>query len=238
MKTFRTVLVTELRLATRNVDMIVFGIIFPVIVLLVTGWVSDPEDMNANFAGIVCFGICAAGLMMLPLTIADYRHRKVLKRFRVTPTSPATLLGSSALAACGFVAVSAVATYLVARFVFDVTISGGPGRFVIAFLFVQAAIFGVGTLVGGVASNAKVANALAAGLYFPMILLSGVAVPFEVFPRPVQLAAQILPATQGVALLKGVVLGEPWTGMLIPAAILAVLGAVTYTVAVLRFRWE
>jgi ABC-2 type transport system permease protein len=237
-KAFRTILTTELRLATRNVDMILFGVIFPIAVLLVTGWMSRPEDMRGHFAGIICFGACAASLMMLPLTIADYRHRKVLKRFRVTPASPSALLGSVAFVACCYVAVSSLLVYLIARFGFGVTIAGGPLRFVLAFLFVLMSLFGLGSVVGSLAPNAKVANALASLLYFPMILLSGVAVPFEMFPRAVRTIAQILPATQGVALLKKVVAGNPWSDMVIPLVILAVVGAVTYGMALSRFRWE
>lgn len=237
-KAWRTVAGTELLLATRNVDMLLFGIAFPVGVLLVTGWTSPREDMSRHLAGIICFGICAAGLMMLPLTISDYRHRKVLKRFRVTPVSPALLLGASALTSCVYVVVSALIIGGVARAAYGVVLAGGAVRFALAFVFVQAAVFGLGALVGSVSPDARVAGALASSLYFPMILLSGVSVPFEVFPAPVRAAAQVLPMTQGVALLKDAVAGAPWSHSVVPAGVLLGVGVAAYGVAICRFRWE
>lgn len=86
--------------------------------------------------------------------------------------------------------------------------------------------------------NAKVAGALASALYFPMILLSGVSVPFEVFPAPVQAVAQVLPMTQGVALLKGAVAGMPWSHSAVPAGILLGVAVTAYGMAISRFRWD
>ena len=48
--------------------------------------------MEQSFGAVIAIGIGATGLMGLPLALADYRHKKVLKRFVVTPVSPAVLL--------------------------------------------------------------------------------------------------------------------------------------------------
>lgn len=238
LKAFPTVLKTELKLATRNPDMILFGIVFPIGVMLLLGFISSPEAIRLDFGGVVAFGICAAGLMGLPLTLSDYRHRKVLKRFRVTPASPALLLGAQAVVQCAYVAFSALAIFLIARFAFGVRIEGGAGRFIGSFILVQASIFGIGTLVGSVSPNAKVANAVASILYFPMIFLSGATVPFEIFPRGLQAFAQILPVTQGIKLLKGAVLGSPMDGLAAPIIVLSAIAIATYSIAIARFKWE
>jgi ABC-2 type transport system permease protein len=237
-KAFGTVLKTELRLATRNPDMILFGIVFPIGVMLLLGFVSSPEAVRLDFGGVACFGICAAGLMGLPLTMSDYRHRKVLKRFRVTPASPALLLGAQVMVQCAYVGVSATAVFLVARYAFGVRIEGGALRFVASFLLVQASIFGIGALVGSVSPNAKVANAIASALYFPMVFLSGATVPFELFPRWLRIAAEVLPLTQGIKLMKGAVLGTPLAGLAAPIAVLSLVALASYSIAVARFKWE
>jgi ABC-2 type transport system permease protein len=127
LKRCAVVLKTELKIATRNPDMILFGIVMPVGVMLLLGFISKPEAIARDFGGVVCFGLCASGLMGLPLTLSDYRHRKVLKRFRVTPASPGLLLAAQAVVQCAYVAVSAGAVFLIARFAFGVRIEGGPG---------------------------------------------------------------------------------------------------------------
>ena len=48
--------------------------------------------MQQSFGAFVAVGICATGLMGLPLTIADYRDKKILKRFKATPVDPGLLL--------------------------------------------------------------------------------------------------------------------------------------------------
>jgi ABC-2 type transport system permease protein len=238
LKTFGTVLKIELKLATRNPDMILFGIVFPIGVMLLLGCISSPEAIRLDFGGVVAFGICAAGLMGLPLTISDYRHRKVLKRFRVTPTSPGLLLGAQAAVQCAYVGVSATAIFLIARFAFGVRIEGGAGRFVASFLLVQSSIFGIGALVGSLSPNMKVANAVASFLYFPAIFLSGATIPFEILPRGVRMVAEVLPITQGIKLLKGAVLGSSLDGLAVPIAVLSVIALATYSIAIARFRWD
>ncbi len=156
----------------------------------------------------------------------------------MTPASPALLLGAQILVQCAYVAVSAGAVALIAVAGFGVRIEGGAGRFAASFLLVQASIFGLGALVGAVSPNAKVSNALASALYFPMILLSVATIPFEIFPKPLQAAAQVLPVTQGIRLLKGAITGSPPGELVLPAAVLSVLALAAYSIAIARFKWE
>jgi ABC-2 type transport system permease protein len=238
LRSFGTILKTELKLAARNPDMILFGIVFPIGVMALLGFVRSPEAVRLDFGGVVAFGICAAGLMGLPLTLADYRHRKVLKRFRVTPANPGLLLGAQAVVQFAYVAISALAVFLIARFAFGVRIEGGAGRFILSFLLVELAIFGIGLLIGSLSPNMKVANAVASLAYFPTIFLSGATIPYEIFPRGLKIAADILPVTQGIKLLKGAVLGTPPSGLVTPIIILSAITIATYSIAVAKFRWD
>ncbi len=237
MRGFSTTLKTDLKLALRNPDMILFGIIFPIAIMLLIGLVSKPESAALSFGGVAAFGICAAGLMGLPLTIADYRHRKVLKRIRATPASPAALLFSQALVQCCYVLVSFGAVLLIATLVFGVRIAD-PGLFAAYFALTTASAFGIGFLVAGLSPNMKVANAVASLLYFPMIMLSGASIPFEIFPSPLQAATQVLPMTQGIALLKAAVVGQSSAPVLVPIAVLSVIAVASYSVAIRFFKWQ
>ena len=232
MKAFFAILKVELKLATRNPDMILFGIAFPIAIMLLLGFISKPEAIRLDFGGVIAFGICASGLTGFP------RHRKVFKRLRATPASPALLLGAQAVVQCVYVSVSALAIFLIARFAFGVNVAGGAARFIASFLLVQFSIFGIGLLVGSLSPNMKVANAVTSLLYFPMIFLSGATIPFEILPRGVQVAAEIFPMTQGIKLLKGAVLGSPMDGLAAPIAILCVLAIVSYGISIKFFRWD
>ena len=92
--------------------------------------------------------------------------------------------------------------------------------------------------VGGISPNPKIAGVAASILYFPMLILSGATLPYEVMPAALQKIADILPLTQGIKLLKAATLGLPVEGSILCVIILIVLAAVCTAVTLKFFRWE
>lgn len=101
MRLFSTLLKNELKLNIRNMNMVIFAVIMPLIVLVILGVIYGirpaAEDvsytfMEQSFGALCTISVCAGGLMGLPLVVSDYRERKILKRFKVTPVSPVKLL--------------------------------------------------------------------------------------------------------------------------------------------------
>lgn len=101
MKAYKTILKTELKLSLRGMDMLIFAVIMPIVVLIVLGIIygNKPAFEGANytfieqsFGALASISICAGGVMGLPLVISDYRNKQILKRFKVTPISPVTIL--------------------------------------------------------------------------------------------------------------------------------------------------
>lgn len=238
MKAFGTLFKTEAKLALRGADMLLFGILFPIGVMLLIGFISSPRAIQLGFGGIAAIGICAAGLMGIPLTFASYRYEKILKRFKVTPVRPLMLFLAVSLVQTLFALVSGIGVFLVARLVFSVEILGPWYRYILTFLFVLFSIFSLGYLIAALAPNVKTANAICTVVYFPMLFLSGATVPFEIMPRGLKVFSEIFPLTQGIMLLKGAVLGESIAADIPRFLVLAGVAAVSYTLAVIFFRWE
>jgi ABC-2 type transport system permease protein len=101
MRAFNTLLKTELKLSLRGIDMLIFAIFMPMIVLVIIGVIfgNKPAFIGANysfleqsFGAISTIAICAGGVMGLPIVVSDYRNRKILKRYKVTPISPVLIL--------------------------------------------------------------------------------------------------------------------------------------------------
>lgn len=95
MKSFATLFKNELKLNIRNMNMVIFAVIMPLIVLVILGFLygTKPAADGVTYTfieqsiGALCsISMCAGGLMGLPLVIAEYRERKILKRFRRNPT--------------------------------------------------------------------------------------------------------------------------------------------------------
>ena len=101
MRSFRTLLKNELKLNIRNMNMVIFAIILPLVVLVILGFIYGTKPaaegvaysfMDQSLGALCSISICAGGLMGLPLVVSEYRERKILKRFKVTPISPVLLL--------------------------------------------------------------------------------------------------------------------------------------------------
>ena len=231
MKAFSTLFRVEFRLSLRDMNMPIFAVIMPVVVMLVVGMMfgDQPAYEGASYTfvaqsvgAVSAIGICAGGAMGLPLVVSNYRHRKILKRYFVTPVSVHTILAVQ------------VAIYTV----YALISAGSWPAFVGSYVLVLAAMLALGMMVGGLAPNEKVAGVLASLLYFPMLLLSGTTLPYEMMPTAVQRGADLLPLTQGVKLLKATSLGLPVDQAVVPVAIMAVWAAVCTVIAVRFFKWE
>lgn len=247
MKVFRTLFITELKISIRHIDAIFFGILFPVGIALLLGGIfgSKPAYEGASytllqqsFGAYATVGICATGLMGLPLVLADYRHKKILKRYKVTPVSPAMLLVIQVMISFLIAVVSAILTSLVSVVVFGYTMPGSLPKFVLSFLLLAVTIYSLGMLISSLAPNIKVANLACTLLYFPMLFLSGATVPFEIMPKVLQNISSIFPMTQGIKLLKNTSLGLSSGDMHIQIIIMAVVSVICIALSIKFFKWD
>lgn len=247
MKTFRTLLKTELRLSLRGMDMLIFALCLPLVVLVILGILYGKRPafegagysfLDQSFGALSSIAVCAGGVMGLPLVVSEYRHRKILKRFRVTPVNPAMLLSVQTAVYALYAAASLLLLYITAAVFFGYRMDGSFFAFLSSYLLVMLSLFSLGMLVGGVAPNPKIAGVLASVLYFPMLIFSGATLPYEAMPAALQRIADILSLTQGIKLLKTASLGLPMDDVLLPLVWMAVLSLICIAVTVKVFRWE
>ena len=244
MKRFLTLLGIELKLALRSPDMVLFAILMPVIVLIVVrlvfgpGGGGEPGMIDATIGAFLAIGICAVGLMGLPLGLAENRNRKVLKRLQVTPVHPGLLLSVQMIAQSIVSIVSALVVAATAIVAFGVRLDGSALAIVGAYLLVMISIFAIGLVIASTARDVKRAGIIASIVYFPMLLFSGTTVPFPVFPEAVQRAAAILPLRHGIELLNAAALGAPVADVLPRVGLLAAIAVVGIVISVRTFRWD
>lgn len=186
MRSFGTLLKNELKLNIRNMNMVIFAVILPLVVLVILGFIygTKPAAEGASYTfleqsvGALCtISICASGLMGLPLVVSEYRERKILKRFQVTPVSPAKLLAVEFTIYVFYCAVSLVTLLLASMLFWRVTIPGSLPAFLGSWLLTMVSTLSIGLMVGGIARNAKSASVIACLLYFPMLIFSGATLP-------------------------------------------------------------
>lgn len=218
MKAFKTVFKTELKLSLRGMDMFIFAICMPIVVLVVIGIIYGNKPafegasftfLEQSFGAIATIAICAGGLMGLPLVVSDYRGKNILKRFKVTPIKPSVILMVQVTIYALYSLVSLLTLFLFAKLFFRFNMQGNILIFILGWLFVMVSLFSIGIMVGGIAKNSKTAGILASILYFPMLIFSGTTLPYEIMPKALQKIVDILPLTQGIKILKSATLGLP-----------------------------
>jgi ABC-2 type transport system permease protein len=247
MRSFSTLFKTELKITIRHIDSILFGVMFPVGIVLLLGAIYGSKAayegapysmMQLSFGAFTAVGIVATGLMGLPLVLADYRHKKILKQFKVTPISPGKLLLVQVLVSFLIAVISAIATALTAVIFFNYTMIGSIIKFVPAFLLVTSATYSMGMLLASIAPNIKTANLLCTMIYFPMLFLSGATVPYKVMPTGLQRFADVLPLTQGIKLLKAVSLGESLNNIGFQIILMLSISVICILLSLRFFKWE
>lgn len=247
MNKFFTMLKTQIKLSFRGMDMIIFALCMPVVMLILLGMLygnqpafdnADYSFLEQSFGAISTIAICAGGVMGLPLVISDYRQKKILKRFQVTPSSP-TLILAVQIGIYAIYSLSALGLiYLVSTLCFGVRLQGAFLPFMGSFFLVMISMFSIGMLVGGLSPNMKTASILASLLYFPMLIFSGATLPYEVMPGSLQKIADLMPLTQGIKLLKATSLGLPVEGVLFPLVVMVVITILCGGISIKYFKWE
>ena len=247
MKTFCALLKNELKLNIRNMNMVIFAIILPLVVLVILGFLygtnpaaggTDYTFLEQSLSAQCAISICAGGLMGLPLVVAEYRERKVLKRFQVTPISPGILLAVEFLIYVLYALVSLIALLLVSGLAWGVHLRGTWVSFAGSWLLTVLSTLSIGMMVGGIAKNTKSASVIACVLYFPMLIFSGATLPFEVMPEIVQKVIRVFPVTQGIQLMKSAFLGLSVEHFTLPILVMLAVALACSGIAVKYFKWE
>ena len=246
MKRFFTFLKTELKLSLRDMNMVIFAIIMPLVIFIILGIIygtkpaydgADYTFLEQSFGAVGAIAICASGLMGLPLAVSGLREMKILKRFRVTPVSPVFVLGVELSMYIVYCAVS-LATLSIAALLWGVRMHGSLLAFLASWALTMLSTLSVGMLVGGVAKDTKQTSVIASVLYFPVLIFSGTTLPIEVMPKAMQRSVSVFPLTQGLTMMKNMFLGINVGSVLLPVCVMLSVAALCTALAVRFFRWE
>lgn len=245
MKRFLKLYMIEQKLALRSGDMLIFGVAMPVGVLILINMIAGQTQagegftyLESAFASLIAVGIYAAAFMGIPLTIADYRDKKILKHFFTTPCSPMRILGCDMLCAGVTALLSAISVALVSVVFLGYEMRGNIPAFMGSWLLTLVSMFSIGLLMASLCRTIKSVNAVTSLVYFPMLFLSGATIPYELFPSGLQKVANVLPLTQGIKLMKAVSMGIELENVWIIVVLLVVITVICTLVSVKTFRWE
>jgi ABC-2 type transport system permease protein len=194
--------------------------------------------LEENIPAIITIGICSTAFMGIPLGISDYRDKKILKHYFVTPVSPLRILLVQVIINMSIAIVSSLAVLFTMKVFFGYEVRGNVILFILSYFLVMASMYGFGMLIASVCKSVKIANLVCTLVYFPMLFLSGATIPFSILPKVIQYVSNILPLTQGIKLLRGSSLGLENTTLIIPLLVMTISTVITVALSIKLFKWE
>lgn len=201
----------------------------------------NPELRTALYIvpGLIGVILTLTMVMLTAMGIARERERGTIEALVVSPVRPIELVVGKILPyiVIGYVQMTLVLLLGWALFAVPLGDLGQLGQlYAIALLFI-AANLAVGIFFSTIARTQGQAMQMSFFFLLPNILLSGFMFPLEGMPRPIAAAAELLPLTHFLRLVRGLVLkGADLTEMWVEAAWLALAVAALLLLAARRFR--
>ncbi len=248
MRAIRALSWIELKLFLRDPITVVFTLALPPLVLYVLAEVfgNTPDPQGVVFRGVgptdfyvpayVALVVASLGVIGLPVHIASYRERGVLRRFQAARL-PVRALLTSQLAVL-FVGVLAGSVILIglAKLTYDIDWPVSWSAVLLAAMLGTVAFASIGVFLGAVMPTARAAQGIGILLWFTMQMLSGAGPPPEVLSSVLNRVGEFLPLRHLVVALQDPWLGAGvnWYEMAVLAAIVVVAGGLA--AATLRRR--
>ncbi len=245
MKSFAKLAVIELKLQLREPVGTFFTLVFPLMLLVLFGAIygNEPEAFMGGFGqvdlsvpGYIGMIVGTIGMLGLPVTLATYRERGILRRFQATPLRPATLLWALVVVNVVLTLLGVALLGVAGRALYGLRAPAAPLVMVPAVLVGAFGFFAVGFVLAGLLPTPRTAQAVGMALFYPMLFLSGAAMPRQIMPAGIQRLAEFLPLTHVVKLLEDLWFAGTWN--LTSLAVIGAMGVVALAISRRTFRWS
>jgi ABC-2 type transport system permease protein len=206
---------TEARLLTRDWTVLVFAFAFPALVMLILAGVFGnqpdagyamrrPDDYYV--AASVGVPVIALALVGLPVALASYRERGVLRRLEAFGISTAEVVAAQAVVTCALALAGAGVVLALAAPTYGIPHVVHPGQALLGFAAGTLTLVLLGIAVGLTAPSARAAQAIGLLAFFPLYLLGGGGPPKGAMTGPMQTISDALPS--GIPAIT-----DPWLGV-------------------------
>ncbi len=187
--------------------------------------------------GFIGFSILTSPMFSMVNLSSEYKKSKFFKQLSLTPLTKGEWLTSKVI---WYVLLSIIAFFLMTLFgrvLFNATI--GINVAVIPFLVIGPLFFvSLGMLVGTVTKSVESAGVVGNIITFPMMFLSGTFFPISLMPTYLQEFAHVLPLFYLIEGLNNVMVYGNYSQALVDLAVLIVLSAIVFVLAVRFFKWR
>ena len=172
-----------------------FTLVFPLMMLFMFGTISGNEPtpgsggqgaIDSLIPAFTAMIIGMTGLMSTTITMATYRENGILRRLRTTPVSPLVVMAAQVIVVFTMTCLGMLLLIAAGKLVYHVRFEGNAFSMLAGFILSSLSFFGIGFILAGTMPTARTAQVVAMVLLYPMLILSGAALPRELLPAAVQ----------------------------------------------------
>lgn len=206
---------TEARLLAREWTVLVFAFAFPALCMLILAGVFGhqpdkgfamrrPDDYYVTAS--IGVPVIALALVGLPVALASYRERGVLRRLDAFGISITKILAAQAIVTCGLIALAVAVVLVLAAPTYGIPHMAHPGQILLGLSTGTITLVLLGIAIGLAAPSARTAQAIGLLTFFPLYLLGGGGPPTGAMTGPMRAISNALPS--GITAIS-----DPWLGV-------------------------
>lgn len=184
---------------------------------------------------LIVITLAMLGLNIMPIRLATYREKGVLRRMATTPMNPAYLLVAQLVVTTMLAVASVGLLVIIGRLLYGIPMPRRPLGFVLAFGLGMLSLVAVGLLIAAVARSSRVATAVSMPLFFAIMFFGGVYVPRPLLPEVLRRIGDYSPPGVQALLQTWIGSASAQAPQLITLAVITVLAGAAAT---RLFRWE
>ncbi|MFN7925165.1 MAG: amidohydrolase family protein [Bryobacteraceae bacterium] len=243
MKPYLALIRMNLKLAMRERSVLFFNYVFPLIFFFAFGQffgaATGGSAMTRVIATVIVIGVLGSGLFGAGMRAVSERETGILRRYKVTPITPAPLLVSSIITGWLLYIPSVVLMIALAHWVYKMPWPGRPLSLLLLVSLGAMAFRALGLIIASVANSMAESNILIQILYMPMLFLSGATIPLSSMPVSAQIVSQFMPASYlNTAVQQVLIKAESITTNLEAVGALILTIVLGVFISGKLFRWE
>ena len=242
MKSYKALIALDLKLALRNRAVIFFNYLFPLIFFFIFGQAMHAERgaaMTSVISMVLIIGILGNGLFGAGIRAVQEREANILRRYKVTPITPAPLLVASVVTGWILYMPNVILILVLAHVLYGMPWPQSMVSILIFITFAIAAFRAIGLIIASVVNSMQESQLIVQLIYLPMLFLSGATFPTSIFPNWLIEVSQFVPATYMVTGVKAMLAqNQGLRENLEPTFALLLTTAVGLFIGYKLFRWE
>ena len=186
-----------------------------------------------GLAGLI---IVFVGTLVTSMSVVKEREFGTFEQLAVMPFKPRDVFVGKIAPYFLIASIDIVIVLLIGIFVFDVPFNGSVPPLALGALMFLFVALGLGVLISSVSQNQAQAIQVALMTVLPQVMLSGIIFPLSSMAPGIAWIGYLLPLTYFNEVAVGVMLrGAGFADLWVPLALLALLGSVIFTAAIVRF---